>query len=103
MLKVKDKSDKHHITKDHIWSVPFRLAITGKSMISGKTNLLVNLLARFYDDTFEGEQIYIVSPSLNTYKIKMLVKYKKIPDSNLFSGSPLCLPPVELGRCDDCR
>ena len=86
VLCCKDKSDIHHINKEHIWSVPFRLAITGKSMISGKTNLLVNLLARFYDKDFDGENIYIVSPSLNTEKLKMLAKYKKIPDSNLFSG-----------------
>ena len=85
ILCCKDDSDKHHINKEHIWSLPARIAVTGRSMVSGKSNFCVNILARFYDKDFDGENIWLVSPSLNTPKLKMLAKYKKIPDSNLFS------------------
>mgnify|MGYP001200836126 FL=1 len=87
ILKVKDKSDKHGKDIPVLFSLPMRLLLIGKSG-SGKSNLLINLLAneKFpYDKLFDGDRIFIFSPSLRgDEKLKTLIKYKEIPDSNLF-------------------
>jgi hypothetical protein len=89
IYKVKDKSESFYIKKDKIFDLPFRLIINGKSQLSGKSNLLINLLLRdeFYlNDFFKGENIYIISPSLNNdFKLKKLIEVKNIPESNLFN------------------
>lgn len=86
ILPMIDKSDSYNIKKDVICDVPFKIGIVGKSQLSGKTTLACNLIMRneYYGKDFKGDNIYIVSPSLETPKIKNMIKYKKIPDENLF-------------------
>jgi hypothetical protein len=65
-----------------------RLLIVGKSQLSGKSNLLVNLLLRdeYYNKDFSGDNIYIVSPSVDTDdKLKKLVDVKEIPEENIMT------------------
>ena len=89
IYKVRDKSEKNYIKKGDMFDLPMRLLVVGKSFLSGKTNLLTNLLLqddqRLYKDNFKGENIYIFSASLNTdKKIKTIIRQLEIPDSNLF-------------------
>lgn len=87
IYKVKDEADKYYTKKDLIFDIPFRLLIVGKSQLSGKSNILVNLLLRdeFYNKDFDGENIFLVSPSIkNDEKLKKIIKIKDIPEENLF-------------------
>jgi hypothetical protein len=88
ILKVKDKNEKHYIDKFPLSDLPGRIIIIGKSMLSGKTNFLVNLLLRpeavFYKDDFKGENIYLISGSTkNDAKLKTLIEQKEI--ENIFT------------------
>ena len=90
IYKVKDKSEKHYTNKGEMFDLPMRLLIVGKSFLSGKTNLLTNLLlqddSRLYKDNFKGENIYVFSGSLGTdKKLKTIISQLDIPESNLFS------------------
>jgi hypothetical protein len=87
IYKVKDKAETYYTQKDIIFDIPFRLLIVGKSQLSGKSNIVINLLLRdeFYNNDFKGENIYIVSPSIsNDAKLKKLIEVKDIPEENLF-------------------
>lgn len=87
IFKVKDEADEYYTKKDVIFDVPFRLLVVGKSQLSGKSNIVINLLLRdeFYNKDFDGENIYIVSPSIHSdAKLKKLVEVKGIPSENLF-------------------
>ena len=89
ILKVKDKAENYYRRKEEIFDLPFRVAIVGKSQLSGKTSLAVNLLAQkdFYKDDFEGKNIFIVSPSIkNDNKLKRLINALKIPPENLMTS-----------------
>ena len=91
IYKMKDTNESHYVDKKLMFNLPFRLLIVGKSQLSGKSNLVANLLLqdddRLYKKHFDGENIYIFSPSLKTdYKIKTLISEKDIPESNLFTG-----------------
>mgnify|MGYP001279360188 CR=1 FL=1 len=86
LFQIVDTSDKLVKPKTKIFDMPFRIAVVGKSG-SGKTSVLVQLLASpfFYGNDFQGENIYIVSGSLtNDEKLQRLIKYKNIPEENLF-------------------
>lgn len=86
MLKMKDTSEKFYTKKENIFDLPFRVLIIGKSQLSGKTNVVGNLLLRdqYYKHDFEGDNIFIVSPSATTdHKLKQLIKAKEIPSSNV--------------------
>jgi hypothetical protein len=85
IFKVKDKTDINH-KEMPIWDLPFRLLINGKSQLSGKTTLLLNLLMNpqfKYDNTFDGEDIYLISDNKLDNKLKILMDYKDIPAENL--------------------
>lgn len=87
IYKVKDEAETYYTKKDLIFDVPFRLLIVGKSQLSGKSNILVNLLLRdeFYNKDFDGSNIFLVSPSItNDEKLKKIIKVKEIPEDNLF-------------------
>lgn len=88
VYKVRDTSDSYHISVEDVPNLPCKIAITGRSQLSGKTNLLVNLLTRpnLYGKHFKGDDIYLFSPSLHTPKLKSLIKYKKIPQTNCLPG-----------------
>ncbi len=84
---VIDFSESYYTKKEKIFDLPFRLNIIGKSQFSGKSNLIVNLLLKdeYYLNAFQGDNIYIISPSIsNDNKLKLLVKVKDIPSENLF-------------------
>jgi len=84
ILKVKDKTDGMH-TPMPIFDLPFRLLVNGKSQLSGKTTVVLNLLMNpsfGYDKKFDGDDIYIISDNELDNKIKILMEYKEIPDEN---------------------
>ena len=90
IYRMKDKSESFHIKKGLMFDLPFRVAIVGKSMLSGKTNLAMNLLyredSRLYKNDFEPENIYIFSPSAKTdRKLKTYITEKEIPNENVFT------------------
>jgi hypothetical protein len=86
IYKVNDKAEKHYL-KHELFDVPFRLLIVGKSQLSGKSNFIVNLMLRpdMYGKVFEGEDIYIVSASIDVdKKLQIFIEMKDIPPQNLF-------------------
>ena len=87
ILKMKDKHESFHKNKGLLFNLPFKVAVVGRSMLSGKTNLVSNFLLRdeFYKDDFDGSDIYIFSPSAKTdYKLKTLIEERDIEPSNVF-------------------
>lgn len=86
ILKVRDSEDKNFIKHPVLPDLSARILICGRSMLSGKTNLCINIicLPQFYSNHFKGDNIYIVSPSLKTDKLQHIIRYKKIPEDNLF-------------------
>jgi len=85
ILKVNDDSDKFHKAMP-TFDIPFKLLINGKSQLSGKTTIVLNLLLNpqfGYADKFDGEDIYIISDNKLDNKLKMLAEYKEIPDTNI--------------------
>lgn len=76
----------HGDTIDHpIFNVPFRLLIIGRSGLSGKTTMLSNLLLRkrFYRNMWNGDNIYVISPSLDTDpKWRKICSELRIPAMN---------------------
>ena len=85
ILKVRDEADK--FCKSHfLFDLPFRLLLCSKSQLGiGKTTIILGLLLdpNFkYHDKFEGENIYIVSDNKLDQKLKLLMEYKEIPQSN---------------------
>ena len=83
ILKVKDNFEKIY-TEHKIFSLPFKLCISGKSQLSGKTTIILNLILRneFYKKHFKGDDIYIVSGNKMDNKIKILMEEKDVPDPN---------------------
>jgi hypothetical protein len=89
IYKVKDKAESFYTKKPVIFDLPMRLLIVGKSQLSGKSNLLVNLLLRdeYYGSDFKGDDIYLVSPSATTDdKLIKLIKAKNIPETNIMDN-----------------
>jgi len=88
IYKVIDKADNYYTKKDLIFDLPLRIGIIGASQRSGKSSIIVNLVCRdeFYNKDFKGENIYIISPSIeNDLKLKKMIEVKDIPDHNLFT------------------
>jgi len=85
ILKVKDKNDSYYTKLKDIFDIPMRLLIVGKSQLSGKTNLILNLLLRneFYRNKYDGQNIFIVTNNKLDNKLKILRKEKDIPDENV--------------------
>ena len=86
IFKVKDKTDKNHEVMP-LFDLPFKLLINGKSQLSGKTTLILNLLMNpemGYDKKFKGENIYIVSDNKLDNKLKILMDFHEIPNENRF-------------------
>ncbi len=87
ILRVKDNSDSFH--QEHfLFDIPFKILINGKSQLSGKTTIILGLLLdpNFkYHDKFIGDNIYIVSDNKLDNKLKLLMNYKQIPESNYMS------------------
>jgi len=97
IIKMHDNAENHRVQKQLTWDVPMRLLIIGKSLLSGKSNAVGNLLLRPYDNTdlsgegfyyndFQGENIYIVCPSTNVdQKWSAIIEGKQIPGGNIFN------------------
>lgn len=89
ILKCRDTYDGFKIHKgDMLPSLPTKVAIIGKSALSGKTTLLSNLINRpeFFGNDFDGENIYVISGSTTSDdKLINTIKFKKIPDENIFT------------------
>ena len=84
ILKVRDVSDSYYTKMDKIFDLPFRILINGKSQLSGKTTIILNMLLRnaYYRNSFEGENIFIISNNKLDNKLKILMKEKEIPKMN---------------------
>jgi len=89
IFKVVDKSDSQVLDNGILPNTRFFGLLSGKTGAS-KTSLIINMLLSKefpYHNQFEGENIYIFSGSINSdEKIKLLVKMKEIPESNLYGG-----------------
>jgi len=87
ILKVRDKMDGFHTSIDRLFDLPFRLLINGKSQLSGKTTIILNLLLNEdfgYHKMFKGENIYIISNNKLDNKLKILMDKLEIPEENSF-------------------
>jgi len=86
-LKVKDNTDSYYTQIPRLFDLPCRLAIIGKSFLSGKTSVIMNLLLRekYYKNYFDGEDIFIVSNNALDNKLKILMEEKDIPSVNYMS------------------
>ena len=84
--KISDFTDKYFIKHD-LFDLPMRLLLIGKSQLSGKSTLMINLVAQDwgYKNIFKPENIYIVSPSIKTEKFRKFISYMEIPEENLFN------------------
>ena len=83
ILKIRDKCDTYYTQVPGLFDVPFRILINGKSQLSGKTTIILNLLANpdfGYDKMFKGENIYIISNNKLDNKLKMMADRLEIPD-----------------------
>ena len=89
ILKIKDKSDSYYTHLKDIFDIPFRLIIVGKSFLSGKSTVILNLLLRdtFYKDHFKGDNIYIVSNNKMDMKMQILKEEKEVPSENFMEFS----------------
>ena len=89
ILKVKDKTDSYYTHLPDIFDIPFRLIIVGKSFLSGKSTVILNLLLRdkFYKNYFDGDDIYIVSNNAMDNKMKILKEEKDVPSDNFMEFS----------------
>ena len=87
ILKVRDKNDSYYTPVERLFDLPFRLLINGKSQLSGKTTIILNMLlnpAFGYDKLFEGENIYIVSNNKLDNKLALMCDKLDIPEGNRF-------------------
>jgi hypothetical protein len=126
MMVMKDDSEAYFIKMNQIFDVPFSLPIVGPSKVSGKTNIIGNLLLRdeFYRGIFQPENIYVICPTIDVDgKWKTIIDQLGIPPSNIYRSynekqlNALCtkieddyhmamasndLPPYVLVIFDDC-
>lgn len=96
ILPMKDEHVGLRVSKKDTFDLPMRLIIVGKSQLSGKSTLMGNILLRPYDkddvggqqmykDDFDGEDIYVVCPSIDLdSKWLAILKGKSIPDTNVW-------------------
>ena len=85
ILKVRDKSDSYYTPIDTLFDLPFRILINGKSQMSGKTTIVLNMLLNPnfpYIDMFKGENIWIISNNKLDNKLAMMADKLDIADEN---------------------
>jgi len=89
ILKVIDKSDTYYTPLDGIPDLPVRMAVIGKSQLSGKSTIILNLLLRpeFYGGMFEPEDIYLISNNKLDNKLRILADQLDVPGSNIMRFS----------------
>lgn len=87
MMIMKDDSEDYFIEMEQIFDVPFNLVVCGPSKISGKTNLIGNLLLskEFYRGIFQPENIYVICPTFDVDgKWISIARELKIPAGNVY-------------------
>jgi len=87
IYSVKDQNSKKIVKKEKIFDLTHRMLLCGRTQ-SGKGVVATNflLLPQYYLNDFKAENIYIFSKSLLfDKKTKMMIKQKRIPNSNLFN------------------
>lgn len=86
ILRVIDSADSFH-KKMPVFDLPMRILLNSKSQHGiAKTTIMLNLLLNpefGYDKIFEGKNIYIVSDNSQDEKLKLLARYKDIPEQNI--------------------
>jgi hypothetical protein len=85
ILKVRDKNDSYYTPVDRLFDLSFRLLINGKSQLSGKTTIILNLLLNptfNYDKMFDGDDIHIISNNKLDNKLAMMADKLDIPEEN---------------------
>ena len=89
ILKVIDKSDSYYTPMDGIPDLPVRMVVVGKSQLSGKSTIILNMLLRpeFYGGKFEPEDIYLVSNNKLDNKLRILADQLEVPGSNIMRFS----------------
>jgi len=89
ILKVNDHTDSYYTKKSDIFDLPFRLLIVGKSFLSGKSTVILNLLLRekFFKNDFDGDNIFIVSNNAMDNKMRILKKEKDVDAGNFMEFS----------------
>lgn len=89
ILKMKDNFKNLKIKINTIFDMPSRLLIVGKSELSGKSNLIANLILRdnFYRKYYEPDNIIIVCQSSNLdHKWRTMIRELDIPEMNVMSS-----------------
>ncbi len=98
IYKMIDSSEADRVHKRSTFDLPMRLLIIGKSQLSGKTTTVGNLVLRpfgtedveglqFYRNDFDGDDIYIVCPSiLVDHKWRSIIYGKRIPEKNIYNS-----------------
>ena len=87
ILKVRDKNDSYYTPIERLFDLPMRLLINGKSQLSGKTTIVLNILLNpvfGYDKLFDGDDIYIVSNNKLDNKLALMADKLDIPEDNRF-------------------
>ena len=85
ILKVRDKNDTYYTPIERLFDIPFKILINGKSQLSGKTTIILNLLLNpvfGYDKLFDGDDIHIISNNKLDNKLSMMADKLDIPDDN---------------------
>ena len=85
ILKVRDKNDSYYTPLNRLFDLPFRLLINGKSQLSGKTSVIINLLLNpqfGYENYFDGDDIYVITNNSLDNKLAMLMQKLDIPEEN---------------------
>ena len=85
ILKVIDKTDSFYTKIDQFFDLPFKVLINGKSQLSGKSTIILNLLKNPmfpYHTMFDGDDIYIVSNNKLDNKLAILMESMNVPEQN---------------------
>jgi len=90
VLRVKDKTDKLTVSVSHLFDLPMRLLLIGKSG-SGKGAIITNLLLNDnygYNKVFnDGNDIFIIAPSpMADEKMRILIEEREIPEFNIMEN-----------------
>jgi len=83
--KVIDHTDNYYTKIDKLFDLPMRLICVGKSQLSGKTTIILNLLLNEdfnYRKYFKGEDMYIISNNKLDNKLRILMEEFEVPSAN---------------------